>query len=191
MQILCKIRITNCLIFQHDGEQAMADMLKLLNDYGKEMKWVAKKIKRHGTRLNRTNDTEKRYKLITNAGSDINLSATRIRGHAEIMRHVNKAIRNNVKSFLEALTYKTEDDMSALKAFVYAFNMTRGNVNIFIESVKNFRSTTESLTGKSKHLTSACKDMHSSAGLIIKEMRNYLETCDHLEKTVKRKLSRR
>ena len=174
--------------FLHDGELAIEDMNKLLLSLTKEMEWIGKRMKRHTFRLNLASKTKTRYKLISSAGNDINLSAIRVKNYAEIMSYVNQAIRNNMKNFIENSAYETEKEKEALKTFIDAFANTKESAEGCIENVASYRDATKSLMGISKNLTGPCHEMYDGANLLIREVRNYLKTCGHLESTARKKL---
>ena len=178
------------LDFRYDGEQATEDMNKLLQSLVKEMSWIDKKITRCAFKLKLPISFKKKYKLISNAGEDINLSAKKIKNNAEIMKGINHAIRDNFKEFIEKSTCKTQKDKEELKALVGACNNNKRSAKECVEKVKLYRNTAKSLKGQSKHLTAACNEMYDGVGLLIKEIHNFSETFDCLENAIRQKLSR-
>lgn len=177
------------LDFRYDGEQATEDMNKLLESLAKELGWIGKKMTRYVFKLRLPISFKKKYKLISNAGEDINFSAKKIKNNAEIMNDINHAIRDNFEKFIGKSTCKTQKDKEELKALVGTYNNYKRSAKECIEDVKLYRNATKSLKGQSKHLTAACNEMYDCAGLLIKEISNFSETFDHLEKAVRQKLS--
>lgn len=179
------------LDYRYAWEQALEDMNKLLRNLAKEMRWIGKKIARYSFKLTLPIKFNKKYKLISNAGEDINLSAKKIKNYAEIMSDINLAIRVNFIKFIEKSPCKADKEKEELKTLISVCIDNKRSAKEFIEKLKHYRNTTKSLNGLSKHLTAACNEMYDGAGSLIREIRNFSETFDQLEKTIRQKLSRR
>ena len=166
-------------------------MNKLLGNLAKELGWIGKKMNRYTFKLTLPIKFNKKYKFISNAGEDINLSAKKIKNYAEIMNDINPAIRVNFIKFIEKSPCKTEKEKEELKTLIGVCNDNKRSAKECIENVKHYRNTTKSLNGLSKYLTAACNEMYDGAGSLIREIRNISETFDQIEKAIRQKLSRR
>jgi hypothetical protein len=176
--------------FLVEGEQAVTDINNALLNSAKITNKLAYRLRYYTLRVNLARTLSRKFSVVNKTANYISFSAAKIAEQARFIGEIIPILRLRYSNAIDRYTINSDQERDMLATFVSTMDSIAKAGPTTIDQMKNFQASLGALSGFSRNLTVACRELDDSVAMMIEKIQEQVSVCSELMAVANEKLKR-